>query len=71
MLIDIFDLTLAQLYLYAIALCNRDMLTVFLIFAVGKLMEMHGDAQIKSGTDETGQKIDRPEGYEPPIQQTV
>lgn len=34
-------------------------------------MEMHGDAAAKGATDEAGQKVDRPEGYEPPVQQTV
>jgi len=40
-------------------------------FELGKLMEMHGDAAAKGATDEAGQKVDRPEGYEPPVQQTV
>jgi len=40
-------------------------------FELGKLMEMHGDTQGKGTTDESGTKIDRPEGYEPPIQEAV
>ncbi|KAK6015445.1 ribosomal S3Ae family protein [Ostertagia ostertagi] len=35
---------------------------------LGRLMEMHGDS-ITVGTD--GEKVDRPDDYEPPIQETV
>jgi len=38
---------------------------------VGKLMEMHGDVASKTAADETGQRVDRPEGYEPPVQADV
>jgi len=44
-------------------------------FELGKLMEMHGDYHATkagaSGAAEEGQKIDRPEGFEPPVQATV
>ena len=49
--------------------CNK------LIFSiVGRLMDMHGEtgssvAQPTSG--DAGQVVDRPDGYEPPIQKTV
>lgn len=35
---------------------------------LGRLMEMHGDS-ITVGTD--GEKVDRPDDYEPPVQETV
>ncbi|PSN41787.1 40S ribosomal protein S3a [Blattella germanica] len=38
-------------------------------FDLSKLMELHGDG--KGGTDEPGAKVDRPESYEPPIQESV
>uniref|UniRef100_A0A915JZY7 Uncharacterized protein n=1 Tax=Romanomermis culicivorax TaxID=13658 RepID=A0A915JZY7_ROMCU len=38
-------------------------------------MEMHGDSTTTTVTkaegDESGTKIERPEGYEPPVQATV
>lgn len=41
-------------------------------FEVGRLIEMHGDVSAaKASADEAGTRIDRPEGYEPPIQETV
>merc|ERR1711893_286173 len=45
-------------------------------FDVGKLMELHGDGgstttSSKAAVSETGEKIDRPEGYEPPVVQSV
>lgn len=41
-------------------------------FLVGRLIEMHGDvSSAKAEAGEAGTKIDRPEGYEPPIQETV
>jgi len=42
-------------------------------FEHGKLMEMHGDyhgAKV-AATEEGGQKIERPDGFEPPIQASV
>jgi len=39
-------------------------------FEVGKLMDMHGDAAATS-TAVGGQKIDRPDDYEPPVQESV
>jgi len=38
---------------------------------LGKLMEMHGDAVTSKAVDESGQPIERPEGYEPPVQESV
>nr|KAG5688082.1 hypothetical protein BaRGS_002687 [Batillaria attramentaria] len=44
-------------------------------FDVGKLMELHGDGGSttsgKPTMGETGEKIDRPEGYEPPVVESV
>jgi small subunit ribosomal protein S3Ae len=42
-------------------------------FDVGKLLELHSDAAAaaKDEVDETGKKISRPEGYEPPVQAAV
>jgi hypothetical protein len=44
-----------------------------LLFSVGKLMELHGEgsAVTKGGETETGEKVARPDGYEPPVQQSV
>lgn len=38
-------------------------------FEVGRLMEMHGD--ISSYTNAEGEKVDRPDDYEPPVQESV
>uniref|UniRef100_T1IRH8 Small ribosomal subunit protein eS1 n=1 Tax=Strigamia maritima TaxID=126957 RepID=T1IRH8_STRMM len=44
-------------------------------FDLGRLLELHGEGtgtgKVVSSTDEAGVKIDRPEGYEPPVQQSV
>jgi len=42
-------------------------------FDVGKLLELHSEAAAaaKDEVDETGKKISRPEGYEPPVQAAV
>lgn len=43
-------------------------------FSVGKLMELHGEGgatAAKATGDETGAKVERADGYEPPIQETV
>lgn len=43
--------------------------------AVGKLMELHGEGGASSAAkatgDDTGAKVERADGYEPPIQETV
>ena len=49
---------------------------VFCMSTVGKLMELHGDGgstttASKGGVSESGEKVDRPEGYEPPVLETV
>lgn len=45
------------------------------ISTVGKLMELHGEGAVSSTskpTDgETGVKVERADGYEPPIQESV
>jgi len=38
-------------------------------FEVGRLMEMHGDTL--TTTTATGEKVDRPDDYEPPVQESV
>jgi len=47
-------------------------------FDLGKLLELHGDsgaeqsgAVVGGAVDETGQKVDRPDGYEPPVLEAV
>nr|EAL24135.1 similar to ribosomal protein S3a; 40S ribosomal protein S3a; v-fos transformation effector protein 1 [Homo sapiens] len=42
-------------------------------FELGKLMELHGDSSSsgKAIGDETGAKVERAEGYEPPVQESV
>ena len=40
---------------------------------LGKLMELHGESSSTTAGDGgfSGEKVDRPDGYEPPIQQSV
>nr|QBH74253.1 40S ribosomal protein S3a [Franklinothrips vespiformis] len=38
-------------------------------FELSKLLELHGDGG--KGAEEPGAKVERPEGYEPPVQETV
>lgn len=40
-------------------------------FDVARLMEMHGETFTGATVDDKGQRIDRPEGYEPPVQTSV
>jgi len=41
-------------------------------FDLSKLLELHGDGGGKSGApEEAGEKVEKPEGYEPPVQETV
>jgi len=43
-------------------------------FDLGRLLELHGEGsggKVIAGSDETGAKVERPEGYEPPIQESV
>jgi len=41
-------------------------------FDLGKLMEMHGEGKGSvGGVGETGDRLTRPEGYEPPVQESV
>ncbi|XKL69452.1 hypothetical protein PGB90_007221 [Kerria lacca] len=40
-------------------------------FDINKLLELHGDGLGSTVVDETGVQIERPEGYEPPVQENV
>ena len=42
-------------------------------FELGKLMELHGEGRSsgKVTGDETGAKVERADGYEPPVQVSV
>lgn len=40
-------------------------------FDINKLLELHGDGSGTTVVDESGVQIERPEGYEPPVQDTV
>ncbi len=40
-------------------------------FDLSKLLEMHGDGGKTTTTEETGEKVDKPDDYEPPVQETV
>ncbi|XP_021563906.1 40S ribosomal protein S3a isoform X10 [Carlito syrichta] len=42
-------------------------------FELGKLMELHGEGSSSGKTtgDETGAKVERADGYEPPVQESV
>jgi hypothetical protein len=38
---------------------------------VARLMEMHGESYSSVTVDEKGQRVERADGYEPPVQATV
>jgi small subunit ribosomal protein S3Ae len=40
-------------------------------FDVARLMEMHGESYTSVTVDEKGQRVERADGYEPPVQATV
>lgn len=40
-------------------------------FDVARLMEMHGESYSGSTVDAKGQRVERPDGYEPPLQASV
>lgn len=40
-------------------------------FDINKLLELHSDGSGTAAVDETGAPVDRPEGYEPPVQESV
>lgn len=40
-------------------------------FEISKLLEMHGDGGKSAAVTATGEVIDRPDSYEPPVQQSV
>ena len=40
-------------------------------FLVARLMEMHGESYSSVTVDEKGQRIERVDGYEPPVQSSV
>lgn len=41
------------------------------LFLVARLMEMHGESYSSVTVDEKGQRVERADGYEPPVQSTV
>ena len=41
------------------------------LFLVARLMEMHGESYSSVTVDEKGQRVERADGYEPPVQTTV
>jgi len=45
----------------------------YIFFLVGKLMELHGEGggSGKPSGDEAGTKVERADGYEPPVQESV
>lgn len=61
--------------------CEGQALTyvrVCLVFVVGKLMELHGEGGASSAAakpagegGDTGAKVERADGYEPPVQESV
>ena len=46
---------------------------MFSFFLVGKLMELHGEGSSsgKATGDETSAKVERADGYKPPVQESV
>jgi small subunit ribosomal protein S3Ae len=40
-------------------------------FLVARLMEMHGESFASVTVDEKGQRVERADGYEPPVQSSV
>jgi len=46
-------------------------LTIRSPVSVGKLMELHGEGSTKTVTTESGEKVDRPDNYEPPVLDNV
>ena len=40
-------------------------------FDINKLLELHGDGSGATVVDESGVQIERPEGYEPPVLDSV
>lgn len=40
-------------------------------FELGKLLEMHGESAGGAIVSATGEKIDHPDAYEPPVQESV
>lgn len=48
-------------------------ISLLYLLAVGKLMELHGEGggAGKPSGDEAGAKVERADGYEPPVQESV
>jgi hypothetical protein len=44
---------------------------LYFYVTVGKLMEMHGEGGTKTVVTETGEKIERVDGFEPPVLDSV
>jgi small subunit ribosomal protein S3Ae len=41
-------------------------------FEVSKLLELHGDAgKVSNTSEDLGASVDRPDNYEPPVQEAV
>lgn len=40
-------------------------------FDINKLLELHSDGSGTTVVDESGVQVERPEGYEPPVQESV
>ncbi|KAF7275815.1 ribosomal protein S3A [Rhynchophorus ferrugineus] len=40
-------------------------------YELSKLLELHGDSKGTEGSGDAGSRVDRPEGYEPPVQESV
>lgn len=40
-------------------------------FDINKLLELHGDGSGATVVDESGVQVERAEGYEPPVQESV
>ena len=53
----------------------HSLLTKLMCVAVGKLMELHGEGSSGGGktttVGEDGEKVDRPDNYEPPVLEEV
>jgi len=44
---------------------------IIVVFLVARLMEMYGESYSGVTVDDKGQRVERADGYEPPVQTTV
>lgn len=44
---------------------------LLIALVVSKLMELHGESGTKTVTTDSGEKIERPDNYEPPVLDSV